>query len=321
MRPGKPRAVNDEASESRSLHTFLTFNNGIGQGILGAGLEVLYLIDLPLFRSLIDRYQLDLNSRHPDGQTILMMAAKANRLDIVEYLLGGNVQASHHPCHDRDNLGQTPLMIAAAHGAHQLVKCLLDSGEALPNAKNNDGQTALMIAALASKRFNIKTLMESEKSELDFESKDGQTLLMIASRKGWGDIVNELLKTAIGQSQLNATDDQGQTALLYALKEGKQNGSWKLAFGCLLVAIRLLQDEHTDIGIVDVDGNSTVSILQEWGMDIKDDWSRAKILEYAKVWYEENEPEQWKHLQLDWTRVLTPTKTRVRDRVRSFIGV
>ncbi|KAK3997995.1 heterokaryon incompatibility protein-domain-containing protein [Cladorrhinum sp. PSN332] len=300
------------SSQGRALHTFLAFGNGIGQGVLGVGvLSKGYPMDLARLCFLLATYQLDLHFRHPQGRTIFMMAAIGDNCDVLKYVLS-TAEASRHPCHDRDSYGQTPLMLAALHCSEEAVRLILASGEALPNTKDNDGQTALMLAALASHDSITKILMDLEQAELDFRTKDGQTLLMLASRIGSLDSIDigkALLKPDVGLAQLNATDHTGQTALLCALKEGKRQYSgknaaqgWKFpARSCLYfrTAIILLENYQIDLGAVDDDGNSAISLLREWGLDVKETWGWGHILEHAKVWYEK------KYSALNGVRVRT----------------
>jgi hypothetical protein len=47
----------------------------------------------------------------------------------------------------KDNVGRTPLSVAAGAGSEAMVKLLLDTGKVDPDAKDNDGRTPLNRAA------------------------------------------------------------------------------------------------------------------------------------------------------------------------------
>ena len=73
----------------------------------------------------------------------------------------------------RDKDGWTALMFAAAGGAAESVKVLLDAGADV-NARNEDGLTALIAAALSGTAENVKVLLDAG-ADASHKDKDGKT--------------------------------------------------------------------------------------------------------------------------------------------------
>jgi ankyrin repeat protein len=113
--------------------------------------------------------------------------------------------------------GQTALMLAAILGQAGLVKLLLENG-ACVEAANSLGQTALHFAVSSFSQEAQPALMEAllgAGADIDEEANDGTTVLMLAASRGNVDSVEFLLAR---QPNLNATDTDGNTALILALK-------------------------------------------------------------------------------------------------------
>ena len=72
----------------------------------------------------------------------LHMACSVGSVDVVRLLInrGANVEC-------RNELNQTPLMVAAEFNHSDIIKCLLEEGSADIEARDNDGMTSLLKAS------------------------------------------------------------------------------------------------------------------------------------------------------------------------------
>lgn len=110
----------------------------------------------------------------------------------------------------RDDLGNTPLIWAAANGDIDAFKLLLDSGADV-NATNTAGANALMRAAVDEEKVR---LLLNRRPGVNARSNLGNTALILAARKhGSIGVVKQLLNRG---AEVNATNNFGATALMAA---------------------------------------------------------------------------------------------------------
>jgi len=96
------------------------------------------------------------------------------------------------PSGNRDENGNTPLLIAAQRGDAQMVKRLLEQGADV-DARNDYGTTALMFASDYGHAEIIRLLLDHGAS-VDLKDARGHTALMFAANKGYEEIVKILWK-------------------------------------------------------------------------------------------------------------------------------
>ena len=77
--------------------------------------------------------------------TPLMLAAQANQIEVVNFLLGHNADASV-----QNSLGSNALMLAAEEGYKEIVRVLHEHDNKLMDQKTTYGQTALMLCIESS---------------------------------------------------------------------------------------------------------------------------------------------------------------------------
>ncbi|KAK8083019.1 hypothetical protein PG996_001800 [Apiospora saccharicola] len=160
-----------------------------------------------------------------DGRLPIHWAASSNQLEIVLLL---SQQKDFDPDVE-DNIGWTPLMIAASvKDNEKLVELLLSRGADV-NQTNHNGQvltyttppplqTALHFVASKSNLELARRLVESKPpASARVRDKRGQYALHRAAAVGSVPMVNLLIKN---KSPLNATDSSGYTALHHAVAEG-----------------------------------------------------------------------------------------------------
>jgi len=135
-----------------------------------------------------------------------------------------------------DNLGQTPLMIAAAQCDKELVELLLDHN-ANPLAEDNNGTVAYDYAVNAGRKF--LALLIAEQS----------TLYAIASSD-----MKSVLKTVIEQgAYVNIRNDVGFTPLLFAAHEND------------LDAVKKLIAHGADLNRAENDGWTAIHFAADYG--------------------------------------------------------
>ena len=119
----------------------------------------------------------------------------------------------------QDPYGVTPLSFAAMSGSPETIRMLLKSG-ANVKAKDVDGRTALIETLTTENNLPPETIEEliQAGSEVNVRIYGGLTPLMIAAA-GNSRILKALIRAG---ADLNATDDQGATALRWA-KDSPEN--------------------------------------------------------------------------------------------------
>ena len=130
---------------------------------------------------------------------------------------------------EKDDIGFTPLCLAASKGQIGTVKLLLDKG-ANVNLKTNDGSTALVAAAAGGYSEIVRLLLEkgakvNEGGKLLYQS--GWTALILVAAHGDIETVKLLLdrgadvnlKTSVGWTALNQAAGTGKVALAKLLLE------------------------------------------------------------------------------------------------------
>ncbi|MBQ7159285.1 MAG: ankyrin repeat domain-containing protein [Treponema sp.] len=107
------------------------------------------------------RYQFVQNAdkRDSDGRTLLMKAARAGNISMIENLLYSQADVNAE-----DNDGWTALMFAARFQSNpKAVELLIDAGADI-SAENNYGVTALLLAAGFSKSTNVISALLDKRS-------------------------------------------------------------------------------------------------------------------------------------------------------------
>ena len=107
------------------------------------------------------------------------------------WLKHGGVDAN-----SKDKNGATPLFWAASRGQKAVVQLLLDQEGVDADSTDNDGLTALSLAAITIHTATVKLLLEHKDAKANINSKDdnGETPLFLAAREGCEDMIRLLLK-------------------------------------------------------------------------------------------------------------------------------
>ncbi|GAG65018.1 unnamed protein product, partial [marine sediment metagenome] len=98
-------------------------------------------------------YKANSNLKNENGETILMLASKLNKVEGVKRHLNLGVDPN-----EQDNCGNTALIWASCKGCVEIVQLLLEAGTD-PNLQSKSGETALIWAIKTKKMGVVKVLL------------------------------------------------------------------------------------------------------------------------------------------------------------------
>lgn len=138
--------------------------------------DMLQAIHIDDERKIVELLQrgMDVDTVNPKGETLLMLAAREGKPNVVKTLL-----AARPRLHARNPLGESALMLATILGHTAVVRLLLEAGAPV----NHDGWTALIYAA-AKNRTDIARLLIAKGANVNATAENGSTALMMAAREG-----------------------------------------------------------------------------------------------------------------------------------------
>ncbi|XP_065336569.1 uncharacterized protein LOC135937349 [Cloeon dipterum] len=224
----------------------LTISDNDGENVLHHAIECKNEITVRLeeisnddvIHWLVDQNCVDLNARNNLGETLLILASKKFRWEIVSFLLCKNVDVNI-----QDEKGKTALHYAAKSSNLDIVRELIENG-ADTKLTDNKGKHALH----HSRRKNIfDFIFEKNRDLARAKLINGNTILHSAAKH---DIVSDSLFSwlkELNEVDLNAKNNLNETALLLACKKR----SWKFAKQLLLA-------EDVEINTVDLEGRTAL---------------------------------------------------------------
>ncbi|KAJ5677856.1 uncharacterized protein N7477_003489 [Penicillium maclennaniae] len=154
-------------------------------------------------------------TKDDDDRLPIHWAVAYNRYSIVEMLVG----VKNFDPDVEDGSNWTPLMIAASLKAAEgdkIIDLLLRKGADV-SVKSSSGQNALHFASSKGNLSTVRTLL-ANKCSARVKDVRGQLPLHRAAAVGSVPILKALLEE--GKSPVNATDNDGMTALHHAISEG-----------------------------------------------------------------------------------------------------
>lgn len=168
---------------------------------------------------------------------LLPLAAKMDRLDLVEWLLNQGVSRE-----DKDYRGRTALHFARDK---RMVRAL--TGQGVPmEARDVRGQTPLH-AAIAAGRLDVAMVLTRAGAQVDGRTRRGLSALHIAAAKGRMKAVAHLLRHGANP---NALDRRGRHPLFYAVAGGH------------LEAARTLMEGGADLDVLDEKGTPWIQLAR-----------------------------------------------------------
>lgn len=147
---------------------------------------------------------MDVNTTDPDGNTLLMLAARNGDNQILEILLTNKPNILKI-----NKYGDSALMLAALRGHLQSVRALVAAGADIDPV----GWTPLIYAAFEGYREIVEFLLTLD-IDIDAQSASGISALMAASRNGHLEIAHLLLRQG---ADVNLVNQDNKTAMGIAL--------------------------------------------------------------------------------------------------------
>ena len=167
-------------------------------------------------RLLIGRSDTDINCKDMDGRTPLSWAAQKGHEAIVQLLIG----RSDIDINCKDKFGLTPLLWAAGGGHEAAVRFLIGRSDIDINCKDMDGRTPLLWAVMREHDAVVRLLIGRSDVDINCEDMSGQTPY------SW--VVKErheaFERLLIGRSDIdtNCKNEIGLTSLSLAIEEGHE---------------------------------------------------------------------------------------------------
>lgn len=151
------------------------------------------------------RRGMDVNTTDPQGSTLLSIAARANNIELVRFLLDNRANPQR-----RNRYGDTALMVAALQGHTEIVRLMLEHKV----DPNQPGWNALHYAAFEN-RADIAALLIAAGAQVNALAPNGQSALMLAAKRGHLETVRILVGA---KADLDLADAEEGTALTMARK-------------------------------------------------------------------------------------------------------
>jgi ankyrin repeat protein len=171
-----------------------------------------------------------INEKDNEEDTAIMKACRdCNAVDVVEFLLekGANINDKKF----RDQIDQTPLIIAAFNGCTDIVRMLLDAGANIHH-RNDQGENALISAAQEGQIDVVKLLLDAG-ADATQSNADGETPLslaiMLKQKKELIELLREKTTNAMGikkrykKKQIKTKKKQKKRKLRKSKKSKKRN--------------------------------------------------------------------------------------------------
>ena len=206
----------------------------------------------------------NVDALNEDGQSALMLAAKATITEVVTVLIGNGADVNL-----RDKNGSTPLLVVTKRLCRPTAKQPLNTGGGQKDESNNsdcdDGDVLSMVRLLvtigAKKNLSDKKgftplhvcakrghvggmqLLLKHGADVNCRTLSGDTPLGLAALAGFLDVVNELLIRDYG-ADINQANDLGRTPLHLAIVDPK--GDFEIASMTRLLLVQTLLKHGSD---------------------------------------------------------------------------
>lgn len=153
---------------------------------------------------------------------------------------------------ERDEFGNTPLILACRMRMPKIALLLIESGNSNPSAQNKEGDTALIYACTTVSKRVALALIATGKSNPGVQNNNGDTALIYACYAGMDDVAIALIELPNNEANIGARGLDGETALIYACKRERKK-----------VALALIDSGYSNINNINVYGETALEHLRE----------------------------------------------------------
>ncbi|TFK17518.1 ankyrin, partial [Coprinopsis marcescibilis] len=204
---------------------------------------------------LLELEGININSRDKQGRTALAHAISRRSAGTFDTLLAADMISADYTTSE----GLTYLSLAAQSGNAARIQSVLQLAQFDVNARDMYGRTALAYAVKSESYDAVEALLEIEGVDVHCVDEQGTTLLMSAAGSRQVKMVSRLLGLGLG-ANINAKDENGQTALAHAVLSGSRGvvmallGVEGIDYNCVDSRSRtplMMAAEGTFTGIVD----------------------------------------------------------------------
>ena len=171
--------------------------------------------------------QADKKKNPPSRSRSLHEAAKNGDIKALRWHLEQGVDIDQ-----KDDGGNTALLLAAKNGHLKAVKWLYEKGANIDES-NNEGDTALLLAAFEG-NWDVLDYLYEKGANIDESNNEGDTALLLAAVEGNWDAVGDLYEKG---ANIDESNNQGDTAFSLATDEGDP--------GVLIYLLSLCEKEAT----------------------------------------------------------------------------
>jgi len=193
----------------RNYLLLLSIVLSIGTSQAGVYEEILDAAERADTRKVVDLLQrgMDINTADPAGNTLLMIAARNNNIELVRFL-----SANRAGVNRRNRFGDTAILLAAIRGHLEASKLLMESGALI----DPGGWNVLHYASFAESDEVLRWALGLG-LDLNRKAPNGMTALMLAARQGKLEMVKALADAGADRS---IVDGDGLDAAGLAQKAG-----------------------------------------------------------------------------------------------------
>lgn len=185
--------------------------------------------------------------QHKDGVNALMIAAQGGYLEVVKLLIEeGNADAT-----PKDDEDLTAFTTAIKAGHLEVAMYLLSAGKADPNDVYTDDKgkvhESLLMDSIEATQVELSLLLIEKGANVSYTDADGVTILTQAAYQGLTQVVSALLSQGSDKVDIAATNSEGVNALIAAASEGYTE-----------IVTMLLSTPGSDVNARDKDGTNAL---------------------------------------------------------------